>query len=252
MSRGALLTGTAGGIVGSVTAGVGIIWSIVFMIFSVDLFNYIGYLQQSAISFSPYAFLNILIFPYPSSGALFNNFLLIVSMLLVVSSILLGVGFYGVYSAGGGAMGVVGLVSAIAGTVIGVLIIIMGVLTPTQRFVQIPIYLIFPPMWYIPYIWWPVPVPNYLVIWIGFIVLAVTFIVLGASSIAVRGTTANSSASVAAGILAIIGACFLFPFGLVMIVAVPWLAGVFTLIAFALITVAFMLWAVVFFSSREI
>ena len=108
----------------------------------------------------------------------------------------------------------------------------------------------FPPF-FLPF-FWEVPTPNYGFIWLGFIILAVSFIVLSAASIAIRNGTANSSAAVAAGIVGIIGACFLVPFILVVVLpGIPWLAGVFTLIGFALIFVSFILWAVVFFSSRE-
>nr|MDO8079480.1 hypothetical protein [Candidatus Freyarchaeota archaeon] len=128
----------------------------------------------------------------------------------------------------------------------------MGVLTQSYTWILKTYILVpFPPFYY-PFFYMPVSTPNYGFIWIGFIILTVTFIMLGAASIAVRGETGNSSASTSAGIVGIIGACFLVPFGLIMVVpAVPWLAGVFTLVGFALIMVAFILWAVVFFSSRE-
>jgi hypothetical protein len=245
LARVAFLTGAVGGIIGSIAAGLGIIWSMVFMIFAVEFRNYIQYLLAS------YTPLIIFFIPYPSSSFLFSSLLLMVSLLLIVAGVLSGVGFYGVYKVGGGAMGMVGLIFAIVGSVLGVLFIITGVLTQAYYYAPV-LYLFSYPPYYLFYIY-EVPTPNYLFIWIGFIILTVTFIVLGAASIAVRGETANSSASVAAGIVGIIGACFLVPFGLIMFLpAVPWLAGVFTLIGFASIMVTFILWAVVFFSSREI
>nr|MDO8079479.1 hypothetical protein [Candidatus Freyarchaeota archaeon] len=111
MARAALLTGTAGGTIGSIAAGLGVIWSIIFMTFAVELWNYMQYL---ATSYTP---LIIFFIPYPPSSVLFSSLLLMVSLLLIVAGVLSGVGFYGVYKIGGGAMGMVGLIFAIAGSV---------------------------------------------------------------------------------------------------------------------------------------
>lgn len=246
MARGAVLTGTAGGIIGFAAAGLGILWSMVFMMFAVDLSNYIQYLRASN---TP---LIIILFFYPSSSVLFSNLLLMVSLFLIVALVLSGVGFFGVSKIGGDPIGIVGLVFAVAGSAAGVLFIIMGVLTPAYEYVLLLYLYYIYPVFYPVYISVPVPIPNYLLIWIGFIILTVTFIVLGVASIALRGVTANPSASTSAGIVGVIGACFLVSFGLIMAVpAVPWLAGVFTLIGFALIMVNFLLWTVVFYSCRK-
>jgi len=238
LSRGALLTGTAGGIIGTITAGIGVIWCIIDILLYAALMTYINF----AIQFYEFGFIFLLMHNYlgyyllmilmvaatpTSSLALFFVFSLLLGVLLIVSCILTGVGFYGVYKAGGGAMGVVGLIFGIIGGVLGGLLILLGNMLMT-----------------------PVTIgasePNYLFIWIGFIILALAFILMGTASIVVRDATANSSASVAAGILSIIGACLFFPYILGI------LGDIMALIGFGLIFVAFILWAVVFYSSRNI
>ncbi len=101
-------------------------------------------------------------------------------------------------------MGLVGLIFSSIGITLGALLIIIGNLTTEYTeymWVQtcVPIFFI-----------WPIPVssPNFPATWIGFAVMGLALILLGSASIAVREMTGNPSASLAAGILSIIGAGF--------------------------------------------
>nr|MDO8081400.1 hypothetical protein [Candidatus Freyarchaeota archaeon] len=147
-----------------------------------------------------------------------------------MSGVLTGVGFYGMYQAGGGAMGVVGLIFGIIGGTAGSLLLILGNIlgTPLTLFAS---------------------EPNYLFIWIGMIILGVSFILLGVTSRVVRGSTTRPSAAAAAGTLSIIGGCFFFPYILDWLLRIA--GGIFTLIAFVLVLSAFIIWAAVFFGSRN-
>lgn len=248
MSKGALLTGAGGGIVGAITAVIGIIWSLV----QLSLASAITYFQEAvqnfygALAFAGFniEFVNVPLivseyFYTCSKVPLFSVFSLILSVLFIVSGVLTGVGFYGVYKAGGGAMGVVGLIiGVIGGSVGGTLIILGNTIASSFVFSTMPFIL---------------PIPNYLVIWGGMIILAVTFVMLGSASIVVRNSTAHPSGATAAGVLSIIGACFLLPYILVSFGDIWALIGVgLMFISFALIFVTFILWTVAFYSSRNI
>ncbi|MEM3564525.1 MAG: hypothetical protein QXR19_14925 [Candidatus Jordarchaeaceae archaeon] len=189
VSRGVLLTGMAGGIIGSIASGCGIIYTIICFLVGEEIVYLILYF----------------------TSALEKGISIATGLLLIVCCVLTGVGFYGLRLIGGSAMGIVGLILGIVGGSIG------GVLIVIDGFI-----------------------PGFLIGWIGAIVLGVTFVVLGASSIVMRESTAHPSVAVAAGILSIIGgsltAIFIF------------LVGVF---GFGLIFVAMILWAIVFYSSRE-
>lgn len=149
-------------------------------------------------------------------------------------------------------MGIVGLIFGMIGGVIGPLFILLGNIFTSTMVVPVFIAPLFDPFAGVLLV--TLSVPSYIVIWLGMMVLTVTFILLGSSSIAVRETTNSSSAALAAGILSIIGACFLafyiFVQGYVPILAI--IGGIFALTGFTLIFVAFILWTVVFFSSRDI
>ncbi len=249
MPRGALLTGAAGGILGSITGITGVLWIIVNINFAVDIYNYsemLGLFSQL------YGLWALAMIPYPSSGFLFSTLTLLLAIFIIVSCILLGAGFYGTYQAGGGVMGVVGLIFGIIGGSAGGLFILLGNFITSAKLVPlfvVPIFEGFEGI--IPY---PVFTPNTPIIWLGLMVLTVSFILLGVSSIVVREITANSSASMAAGILSIIGACFLVLYVLMQFEFPPLaiLAGILTLVGFILIFVAFVIWAVVFATSRDI
>lgn len=246
MTRGAFYAGTVGAILGSITGAIGLIWCVYNIRYIMDLDQYLLYLANwSRIVSYLFAYFTA---PVHTSLALFNLLSVILIILLIVSGIFTGLGFFGTYRTGGGAMGIVGLISAITGITIGASFIFLGVSTLKINpflFSSLDVSFMFVSVLF---------GPTFFDVWRGLIVLAITFIVLGVSSIAVRNSTMNSSASLAAGILSIIGACFFFPYGLVLLVDVIMieiLGCIFAFISFALILVAFILWAVVFFSSRN-
>lgn len=112
MSRGALLTGTAGGIIGTLPSGIGIVWSItniqlyLEMQSRINLYNLLSLMDMLATFYDFYGGSSFIYFlfilqpmSYPPTPFLLLSFIfsLIVSILLIVSGILTGVGFYGVY-----------------------------------------------------------------------------------------------------------------------------------------------------------
>ncbi len=235
MSRGALQTGAVGGIIGALTSFVGILWSIIYFVFASELVNYISNMIFS-ILIGP---LILLANPYPASGSLFSILSFILAILILLTGILIGIGFYGTYKIGGGAMGVVGLIFGIIGGALGDLFIMLGNLLPIKDYFPI-LTSITPPLGIFVI---PITYPHFLIIWIGFMILGVAFILLGSASITVREMTMHPSASSAAGILSIIGGAV-------------FLAGVFffiflIIIGFILIFAASIIWTVVFYSSRE-
>ncbi len=245
MSRAAFYTGTVGGIIGFITAGIGLIWCIYNMTYISDIYRYVADYYYYLITFGGYAYFFL---PIHSSDALFSMYSMILAILLIVSGVLTGIGFFGVYRVGGGSMGIVGLATAIAGSSLGALLIYLGIIT---KVLKVPTFV----FWFIiPFVMWTPAIltANFFYIWVGLLILAITFIMLGASSIAVREMTGNSTASMAAGVLSIIGGCFFFPYVLVLFEAIGVFGCIFALVGFGLILVAFILWAVVFFSSRNL
>jgi hypothetical protein len=248
MSRSALLTGTAGGAIGAIMAIMGMVWSIVTILLTGEINQNIG--AASLLSWIP-----ILAYTISLSMYLwFFVFSLILAILLVVSGILLGVGFYGLHTAGGGPMGVVGLILGIVGSSAGAALIILGSLLPNQIFV--PSYIIGSPY----FVSSNIPIPSFLFIWIGVIILAGTFIVLGVASIATRRVTNRTGLAATSGILSIVGGAFLFLYtlfaigttslGFLSLIGATAMAGIFfTLIGFLLLFIAFLMWSVVFYSS---
>nr|MDO8080411.1 hypothetical protein [Candidatus Freyarchaeota archaeon] len=199
MSRGALLTGTAGGIIGTIASVVGIIWTILFFI------------GTRVIFIPPFP----LFYIGPSTLQIFLTIIFVA--LLAVSCILTGVGFYGMSTVGGGAMGVVGLIFGIIGGVGSAILILVGLTTQPSGFTLVMNQ---------SYMLWNL---------FGFIILAVSFIIMGSASIVLREWTPYSGTAVAAGILSIIG-------GVASII----LGG----IGFVLMFVAFLLWAIVFYTTE--
>ncbi len=187
MSRGALLAGVAGGIIGAITTAIGVAWGVLAFaaVFSFNLWQLLFGLDAVYIALT-----------------------LVIAIGLVVTCILTGIGFYGVGEAGGGGMGTACLIIGIIfGSAAGILL--LASLSPS--------------------------VTTWLSL-ISAICLLVAFIVFGAGSISMREVTARPSAAMAAGILAIIGGVFVFVFGI---------------IGYGLMFVAFILWAIVFYSSKE-
>ena len=200
MGRGALLTGVAGGIIGTIAAVTGIIWFIVWFFVPPE---YI---------IVPYFFL----VPVGPSPLLIAVSVIFVA-LLVVACILTGIGFYGMYTAGGGAMGIVGLIFGIIGGAAFGILFLIGTFLPYDSF-----------SYYTPLLIWG---------WIGLIILGVSFIIMGSASIVVREYSIHSGTAVAAGILSIIGGSCL----------ILYLASI---IGFVLLFVAFLLWAIVFYGTE--
>jgi hypothetical protein len=248
MSRTAMLAGTAGGIIGIFMGITGVIWSLVSIGFAVDFYNY----QQTLPTLSVWLGVDVLgLYPYPQSAFLFLLYSLLLTSFLIVSCILLGVGFYGVYQASGSEMGIIGLIFGVVGGTIGSSFIILAhVFTSTN---VIPILLAPIDVGFNGVLPIFVSSPNYILILISTLIIVVTFILLGSSSLAVRDTTEAPSATTAAGILSIVGACFLALYILVQPYVPPLaiLGGLFTLVGFVLIFVAFILWAVVFNKSKN-
>nr|MDO8080409.1 hypothetical protein [Candidatus Freyarchaeota archaeon] len=200
MGRGALLTGMAGGIIGTIASVVGIIWSISSMVAAVE-FHFFFFTLSPLLIFSTILFV----------------------ALLIVSCILTGVGFYGMYTVGGGGMGVVGLIFGIIGGIIAAILILIGLITYPSGTIIADSYYSWSILW------------N----WIGFIILGISFIIMGSASIAVRECTPHSGTAVAAGVLSIIG-------GSTFIIYMIFFAW----IGLILIFVAFLLWAIVFYTTE--
>ncbi len=205
MGRGPLLTGVAGGIIGTIAAVVGIIWSILGIFIGGEMYfvPYIGFVYSGP------------------SPALAGTTILFVA-LLVVACILTGIGFYGMYTAGGGSMGIVALIFGIIGGVAAGILILLGLLASGGLSITSP---------YAYLLSWG---------WIGFIILGVSFIIIGSASIVVREYTTHSGTAVAAGILSIIG-------GSALIIAIFYF---FIWIGLGLLFVAFILWAIVFYGTE--
>jgi hypothetical protein len=255
MSRTTLLTGTAGGVMGAIMALLGMTWSIITILL-------IGETNQNIIVASLLAYNVPLLQPLISTSMLlwFSVFSLILAIFLIVSGILTGVGFYGLHTAGGGPMGVVGLILSIVGSSAGAAFIILGSILFS------PIYI---PSYYSTststgtstmFSFFPVIVPAFLIVWIGVLILTGTFIVLGVASIAVRRVTNRTGLAATSGILSIVGGAFLFLYtlfaigtssvGYLSLIGGTAMAGIFfTLIGFVLLFIAFLMWAIVFYSS---
>ncbi|MEM2146481.1 MAG: hypothetical protein QW279_14050, partial [Candidatus Jordarchaeaceae archaeon] len=120
MARGALLTGTAGGIIGTITAGIGVTWSIIQIQLYLEVQSYrnlyylISLMDMLASIYNHFTYIfdalsfYLELMAYPSTPTLLLYiFSLILSILLIASGILTGVGFYGFHQAGGGAIGIV-------------------------------------------------------------------------------------------------------------------------------------------------
>jgi hypothetical protein len=175
----------------------------------------------------------------------------ILAILLIVTGILIGIGFYGLHTEGGGAMSVVGLISSVVGFTLGALLIIIGNLTTGYTYAGIFLELSIVPVL-------PVLIPNFSFIGLGFVVLGFTLVLIGSASISasVRDMTESPSVCSAAGIISIVGALAFF-FGSFMFGSAGVISGLNTsggyVLGFGLIFifVAFILWAVVFYSFRN-
>lgn len=239
LSRGALLTGTAGGIIGTITAVIGIIWSII-------AFQYLTSISEAKINYTIFSYLmgsfyavGLAMNPNETYSLIFLVLSITLLIFLVVTGILVGVGFYGVSAVGGGGMGVVALIFSIIGFIGAGLLILLGNLITTREYTLIFDF----PLDVTSFGFAGIPVPNFLTIGIGFLILGATVIILGTANIAMRNSTAMPAASTAAGIISIIGASFF----LIGALNLP----ILLLIGFIMIFVASIFWAIVFFTSRD-
>jgi hypothetical protein len=237
-----LLTGAVGGIIGVVTAVIGVMWIFIANTFLLQIFNYsisvsdyLTYLAEPSVY--PYPPPNPI--PFFPSWSSFSVFTLVLTIPIIVTGILLGVGFYGTYKIGGSAMGAVGFTSSVVGTTLGALLINMGNLTTGYTYAGIIAGGTVNPLI-------PLPAPNFSLIGLGFAVISFATLLLGAASISVREMTEKPSAFMVAGILSIVGS-------LVNMIGSWALSryGIF-IIGFGLIFVALILWTWVFFSSRNL
>lgn len=202
MGRGALLTGVAGGIIGTIASVLGFIWSILISFVTVN------YLPIGPLGLLP-------MYTGPSTFQITITILFVA--LLAVSCILTGVGFYGMYTVSQSSMGVVGLIFGIIGGVSAPILILVGLFTGSGSLFSYSSV-------------------SFLWDWIALAILGVCFIIMGSASIAVREHATHSGAATAAGILSIIG-------GVLLIIIIGF-------VGFALIFVAFLLWAIVFYGTE--
>jgi len=255
------LVGTVGGIMGSITAAIGIKCGIVFNsfineinIYLLQLGYYLNYLIPGTFGYGYGVPPPLPLLFYSPSASLLGVYSFVLSVLLGATGVLVGFGFYGTYRIGGGAMGLSGLIFGVIGATSSALLIIMGNLTtgydlsaelgfPGEIIVGVPIP----------------TTPNFSLIGIGFAVLSFTFLVLGSASISVREVTGKPMVSLAAGILSILAGVFsiLGPLGFISRgpitgIGIALSAVYIAFISFAPILVAFILWAIVFYYSRNL
>lgn len=233
----ALLTGSVGGIIGAVAGSIGMIWSLIDVLYLMELARAMNDLLLMILTIFRYS--PALSFMYGSSFApisgLYFLFSMILALLLILGGVLTGVGFYGTRQAGAGAGGRVGLASGIIGGVAGGLFLILANLFPAPFNLN---YFVI------------ISAPNYLLIFIGFAILGVSLILMGLASIGVRYATEHSTATATAGVLSIIGGCLLGTYILNWLISIA--GDIMALIGFALIVSAFTIWAAVFYGSRNI
>ncbi|MEM3526368.1 MAG: hypothetical protein QXV37_03050, partial [Candidatus Jordarchaeaceae archaeon] len=244
LSGSIFLAGTAGGVMGAITAVTGIIWVIMVNAFLTEINTYLAQLSYFLMILIPiswfysypyHGYIYPLV-PFYPSAYLFGTVSSLLSIFLIATGVLIGVGFYGIHKISERRTGIVVLIFSIIGVTAGALLIIMGNLVTGYMYAHVAIELTSSPFL-------PVPTPDFNIIWIGFVILGFTFIVLGSTSTSIREMTQKPSASNAAGILSIIAA-IIFSIG-------GFLWPVILVVGFILIFVASLLWTVVFFSFQE-
>ena len=153
---------------------------------------------------------------------------ILLTVLLTLTGIFAGLGFYGLYKLGGGTMGAVALIMSIIGCTGASILILLGdtVIKTEMSFIifgELPTKI-------------SVYYPNVILITISLLLLTATFVILGVASITTRKASTRPTAALAGGILSIIGGALLLIFS--------------GLLGFAVLIVATITWSVVFFSSR--
>ncbi|MEM3586004.1 MAG: hypothetical protein QXO71_01665 [Candidatus Jordarchaeaceae archaeon] len=239
MSRKVFLAGMSGGIIGAITSAIGVVWSLVYPVnFTIPSYEKFG----SEIFY--YVFL-ILFEPYPYTS-LFSIFSFALAISLTTTCILIGVSFYSIYKNGGGIMGTVILIFFVVVVALGALFILIGNLTP--KF-DAKIYSCYIEIALLFTVHLAILKPNLLMFSMSLIMLGSSFTLLGAATISIRELTERPSASLAGGILSIIGAVIFIIGGISGIISD---SIIISIGGFALIFVAFILWTVAFYSSQKV
>lgn len=262
MARATLSLGITGGLIGSIAAIIGVIWCLYSTIFlmeyshyTVDILIYTFYFGGAMIPVGDYTIFvasNVYpLLPIHSASASLSMWTMILGIFLVASGVLIGTGFFGMYRASGSSMGVVGLITSIVGSSVGSLLIYLGVISQQLQILYSTTYFFF--IFIIPILYFVqhILIPNFLYIWLGLTVLGVSFILLGVCTISLSKHTGNVWASKAAGILSIIGGVLLFPYILVWFRVADTVGSAIALIGFLVILITFILWAAVYYSSRN-
>ncbi len=209
MSRRLMLTGTVGGVIGTITGSIGILWIATYFIFLNKLsyeytFSVICFLYL----FGP--FIGQFFFPSLFPAFLELVFLILTILLgisLIITSIMVGLGFYGLSEQGAGGIGGAALITGVSGTSVAAILLVLAD-TVFREFHLSSLYLFYYPYYYYP-IYLYIYTPGSLFIWYSLIVLGITFFVLGLVSVLARDSTPSLNSAVAAGILSIIGGILL-------------------------------------------
>ncbi|MFB0559989.1 MAG: hypothetical protein ACETWM_01970 [Candidatus Lokiarchaeia archaeon] len=243
MAERRLLTGIAGGIIGAITAVIGIVWSVLYFIFLNGTIYPITLYESDLIGGSFY--FDIYFVPYPSYDSGFSLFLvfsIIICTLLIVTSLLTSVGFSGLYEVGAGKGGVYTLIVGNAGIFSAALLILIATLTTTVEVQAQSVS--FGAIWIDLLI---AITQNWFYFKLGFFVLAVALIILGSASLYIRNMITNPALPTAAGIVSPLGAFFLIIGALVFTMI---FGAILVLVGFIILTFFFIAWTVVFYSSR--
>jgi hypothetical protein len=233
----AFTTGLVGGIIGAITAGTGIVWSIIYYLLIIDKLNYMNYLYIAVILKTP---------PIQSTQAdiLLHIITIIFAVLLIVTGVLIGIGYYGYYSAEGQKIGLVALVTGIIGPLAAGILLILGtmVIRTVQLIARSTTDFSF---------FWLIYFPG-LAAWIGLVFLAATFIIFGSTSIITRKSSPKPGIATVAGILSLIGGSliifmdeysYIFLYGNLTIFFGP--------LGFGLLFISMILWTIMFYSTRK-
>jgi len=240
-SRRSLLAGVIGGVLGTISVGVGALWSLIFYLFGIDLGKFVVGLV-SLVGFltgrwNPWAFFISGVWypsvfsPYPSHlELLFFILSVVLGPSLIIYGVLTGLGFNSALRIVGNAdMGTLSLIaSSIGGSLAGTLIILGDTVVKLNPYTP----LMHPPNPIVV----PVDFPHPMLLTIGCFVLGLTFMVLGVATFSIRGLTPLPKAAQTAGILSIMSGALL---------CTVWCLG------FSLMVISMILWTKIFISSKE-
>ncbi|MFB0562840.1 MAG: hypothetical protein ACETWM_16705 [Candidatus Lokiarchaeia archaeon] len=206
MSKEPEYSGVTGGVLGIITAIVGLLWIVVLLSFIPDLMNYANIVNFMAgppiFGLSVYnGIIASLIVPYPTSYNLLVMMSIIVVVPLMVFGASIGLGFRRLLK--GGAVGSLYFACGLVGLLIAVVLILMGVMFQTTIIHQFLI------LHGLTAIFTPIRIPEFLYTWMGLIVLGIVLIILGVASVRVRHSVERRDSALAAGALSIVsGAVF--------------------------------------------